>query len=29
MFVVFRAISKAPLEASGDPFVGESERFVY
>ena len=29
MFVVFRSISKAPLEASGDPFVGESERFVY
>ena len=29
MFVVFRAIGKAPLEASGDPFVGESERFVY
>ena len=29
MFVVFRAISKAPLEASGDPYVGESERFVY
>ena len=29
MFVVFRAISKAPLEASGDPYAGESERFVY
>ena len=29
MFVVFRAISKAPLEAGGDPYVGESERFVY
>jgi len=29
IYVVFRALSKAPLEASGDPFVGESERFVY
>jgi len=27
--VVFRAISKAPLEAGGDPYIGESERFVY
>jgi hypothetical protein len=29
IFVVFRALTKAPLEANGDPFVGESERFVY
>ena len=29
IFVVFRAMTKAPLEPSGDPFVGESERFVY
>lgn len=29
IYVVFRAISKAPLEASGDPYVGESEKFVY
>ncbi len=29
IFVVFRALTKAPLEADGDPFVGESERFVY
>ena len=29
IYVVFRALTKAPLEASGDPFVGESERFVY
>lgn len=29
IYVVFRALTKAPLEASGDPFIGESERFVY
>ncbi len=29
IYVVFRELSKAPLEASGDPYVGESERFVY
>ena len=29
IYVVFRALTKAPLEASGDPYVGESERFVY
>ena len=29
IYVVFRALTKVPLEASGDPFVGESERFVY
>ena len=29
IFVVFKTLTKAPLEASGDPFMGESERFVY
>ena len=29
IYVVFRALTKVPLEASGDPYVGESERFVY
>ena len=29
IYVVFRELSKAPLEASGDPYVRESERFVY
>ena len=29
IFVVFKEISKAPLLAVGDPFVGESERFHY
>ena len=29
IFVVFKEISKAPLHAVGDPFVGESERFHY
>ncbi len=29
IFIVFRALTKAPLEANGDPLVGESERFVY
>ena len=29
IFVVFRTMTKTPLEPSGDPFVRESERFVY
>jgi len=29
IYVVFRALTKAPLETSGDPYLGESERFVY
>jgi len=29
IFVVFKEISKAPLHAVRDPFVGESERFHY
>ena len=29
IYVVFRALTKVPLEASGDPYVGESELFVY
>jgi Ni/Fe-hydrogenase subunit HybB-like protein len=29
LFVVFKEISKAPLPAVGDPFMGESERFHY
>jgi len=29
IYVVFSALSKAPLETSGDPYIGESERFVY
>ncbi len=29
IYVVFNALSKAPLETSGDPYLGESERFVY
>jgi Ni/Fe-hydrogenase subunit HybB-like protein len=29
IFVVFKEISKAPLHAVGDPFMGESERFHY
>ncbi|MDG1760596.1 MAG: quinol:cytochrome C oxidoreductase [Flavobacteriaceae bacterium] len=29
IYVVFNTLTKAPLEASGDPFIGESERFVY
>jgi hypothetical protein len=29
LFVVFKEISKAPLHAAGDPFMGESERFHY
>ena len=29
LFVVFKEISKAPLHAVGDPFMGESERFHY
>ena len=29
MFVVFRTLTKASLEATGDPYMGESKRFVY
>ena len=29
IFVVFKEISKAPLDAAGDPYMGESERFHY
>ena len=29
LFTVFRALTKAPLLAKGDPFLGESERFHY
>jgi len=29
IFVVFKEISKVPLHASGDPLMGESERFHY
>ena len=29
IYVLFNTLTKAPLEASGDPFIGESERFVY
>jgi len=29
IFVVFKEISKAPLYATGDPLMGESERFHY
>ena len=29
IFIVFKEISKAPLHAAGDPFMGESERFHY
>jgi hypothetical protein len=29
IFIVFKEISKAPLHAVGDPFMGESERFHY
>ena len=29
IFVVFKEISKAPLHAEGDPYMGESERFHY
>ena len=29
IFVVFKEISKAPLHAAGDPYIGESERFHY
>ena len=29
IYVVFKEISKAPLHAEGDPFMGESERFHY
>jgi hypothetical protein len=29
LLVVFKEISKAPLHAAGDPFMGESERFHY
>jgi Ni/Fe-hydrogenase subunit HybB-like protein len=29
LLVVFKEISKAPLHAAGDPYMGESERFHY
>ena len=29
MYVVFSSLTKAPLEASGDPFNTESKKFVY
>jgi hypothetical protein len=29
IFIVFKEISKAPLHAVGDPYMGESERFHY
>lgn len=29
IFIVFKEISKAPLHAAGDPYMGESERFHY
>jgi hypothetical protein len=29
LFIVFRALTKAPLLAKGDPYLGESERFHY
>ena len=28
-FVVFTELTKAPLLAKGDPYMGESERFHY
>jgi Ni/Fe-hydrogenase subunit HybB-like protein len=29
IFIVFRELTKSPLLAKGDPFMGESERFHY
>ena len=29
IYVVFSSLTKAPLEASGDPFNSESKKFVY
>jgi len=29
LFIVFKALTKAPLLAKGDPYLGESERFHY
>ena len=29
IFVVFKELTKAPLLAKGDPYMGESERFHY
>jgi len=29
IYIVFSSLTKAPLEASGDPFNKESEKFVY
>jgi hypothetical protein len=29
IYVVFSTLTKAPLEAEGDPFNEESKRFVY
>tara|TARA_Y100000996_G_scaffold242457_1_gene190744 strand:- start:1318 stop:2727 length:1410 start_codon:yes stop_codon:yes gene_type:complete len=29
IFIVFKELTKAPLLAKGDPFIGESERFHY
>ncbi|MGC6403052.1 MAG: quinol:cytochrome C oxidoreductase [Flavobacteriaceae bacterium] len=29
IYVVFNELTKAPLEAKGDPYMGESERFTY
>ena len=29
LFIVFTALTKAPLLAKGDPYIGESERFHY
>ena len=29
LFVVFKELTKAPLLASGDPYIEESKRFVY
>ena len=29
IYVVFSSLTKAPLEASGDPFNTESKKFVY
>jgi hypothetical protein len=29
IYVVFKSLSKAPLEPSGDPLIKESEKFVY
>jgi hypothetical protein len=29
IFIVFKEMTKAPLLAKGDPYMGESERFHY